>query len=512
LLTTLGSGLSSQSIWTPFDSITTATVRPLKARCYVAWTRQQTVNAFAVIGSSIIGGTDIVQGVGDNVINNADLYEYFDETERIIRIEYERHLIEPLGGASIALATIVLDNNDLRFTPDYNATIGTALQPNRPLKIYLGFEVNGQEITVPIIKGLSLQPKEDKLNRTVTIQVEDFITFLDGIAQETSIYIDKRSDEIIADILARAGIGSSNYQLDRGLNTVGFAGFGVEDFAGQSIQKICEAEEGIFYQDEFGKFHFENRDKNTSVPYTQVQWTIDPDDILEWQVQENSQIINYVVVSGKPRSLKGEVEVWRDGTEEEIVPGGTLIVTAQFQDPVAVLAAPEALIDYMALDHPAGVGSDITSDVTVTVEAFTTTAQITIHNANVSNVAHMWYLKLRGTPATSDFEISEVSKDVGSISTYNVKEQTLSNDFIQTSDFASKIAQGIINRYKDPTGVLQLKIRGIPQLQLRDQIRVKDMDMNTYRNYRLTGIQGVFEAGSFTQALTLREITGAEVL
>lgn len=508
----LGPGQSSESIWTPFASMCTATVRPLKARCLVAWTRQQTVASYAIIGSSVIGGTDIVQGVGDNVLNNADLYSYFDETARIIRLEYERHLIEPLGGAAIAMATVVLDNTDLRFTPDYNATIGTALKPNRPIKLFIGFEIGNQEVTIPIIEALSLQPREDKVNRTVTINANDFITYLDGIPQETSIYIDDRSSDIIADILARAGIGSSNYRIDEGLNTIGFAGFGVGDFAGESIRKLCEAEEGIFYQDEQGIFRFENRIKSASAPYTQIQWTIEPDDILEWMGDENSRIINHMQVTGKPRTLKGEVEIWRDGKEELIAPGQTLVITAQFNDPVATIAAPEEGLDYQAFDDPDGAGSDISASVDVTVEAFTTTAQITITNNHPTQVAHMWYLKLRGTPATADYEISEVYKDEGSIGTYNEQVQKISNDFIQNSAFAKDIAQNIVNRYKDPTNILKLKVRGVPQLQLRDKIRVKDMDLNTYKNYRLIGIQGIFEPGSFIQNLTLREINDNELL
>jgi hypothetical protein len=490
----------------------TATVRPLKARLLIAWTREQVVQAFAIVGSSLVGGSDIVQGVGDNVLNNADLYSYFDETARVLRIEYERHLIEPLGGAAIAMANIVLDNTDLRFTPDYNSTIGTALKPNRPVKVFLGFDIDGSEITVPIIEALSLQPKEDKLNRTVTVQANDFVTFLDGLPQETSTYIHKRTDEVIADILARAGIGSSNYVLDKGLNTVAYAGFGVGDFAGESIKKLVEAEGGIFYQDELGRYRFENRNKNKVAPYTVTQWTLEPDDVLEWQVQDSSKIINHMIVSGKPRSLKGEVEIWRDGTEEGLVPGFTLKITAKFQDPVASISAPEAFLDYQALTGAGGTGSDITNDVDVSVEAFTNTAEITITNNHPTAVAHMWYLKLRGTPATIDYEISEVYIDNDSVGTYNENQKSVSNDFIQSTEFASQLAEVIVKRYKDPLSVLRLRIRGVPHLQLRDQISVKDMDLNTYKNYRLIGIQGIFEPGSFTQIITLREVTVAELL
>lgn len=508
----LGPGQSSEAIWTPFASMATATVRPLKAKLLVAWTRDQVVESYAIVGTSLVGGMDIVKGIGDNVLNNADLYSYFDETDRVMRIEYERHLIEPLGGSAIAMATIVLDNTDLRFTPNYDATIGTALKPNRPVKIFIGFDVGGQEKLIPIIQGLSQQPKEDKLNRTVTIQINDFVTFLDGLPQETSIYVDKRTDEIIADILARAGIGSSNYRLDEGLNSVAFAGFGVGDFAGQSIKSLAEAEEGIFYQNEEGNFIYENRLKNTLPPYTEVQWTIEPDDILEWQIQESTQIINHIIINGKPRSLKGEVEIWRDGQEEGLVPGYSLEITAKFNDPVSTISAPEQYLDYMALTGANGAGSDITSFVDVDVETFTTTARITVTNNHPTEVAHMYYLKLRGTPATVDYEIAEVYTDMDSVGTYNQKGTTITNDFIQSKDFAAYLAEAIVKRYKDPMSVLQLKIRGVPHLQLRDKVRVKDMDLNTYTNYRIVGIQGIFEPSTFVQILQLREITEAETL
>ncbi len=508
----LGPGVSSESIWTPFASMSTANVRVIRARFLVAWTKQQTDAAFAIIGSSIIGGTDLVKGSSDSVINQADLYSYFDETERVMRLEYERHLIEPLGGAAIAMADVLLDNTDLRFTPNFDSTIGTALKPNRPLKIFIGFEVEGQEKTIQIIEGLSLQPQEDKINRTVKLSAYDFTKFLDGKPQETAIYIDKRSDEIIADILSRAGLGSSNYMLDRGLNTVSFAWFEKGQTAGERIKRICEAEEAIFYQDEEGIFRFENRNKYSQAPYNAAVWTIEPDDIIEWIQQGSSQIINRAIVAGKPRSLKGEVEIWRDGVEEEVLQSSSKEIWAEFEDPVSSITAPESLIDYAVFDHADGAGSDMTSDVTVTVESFTKSAKITLTNNSATKFAHFYYLKLRGTPATVDYEISEVYQDDNSIDVYNEHQEQVDNEFIDRAGFAGEMARHIVQRNKDPLGVLQLKIRGVPQLQLRDQIRVKDLDLDTYTNYRLIGIQGVLEPGSFVQTLTLREITSNESL
>ncbi len=507
----LGPGVSSESIWTPFSSMCTATIRPVRARCLVAWTRVVDVDAYATIGSSIIGGMDIIQGSGEVAINEADSYAYFDETARVIRLEYERHLIEPLGGTAIAMADIVLDNSDLRFTPNYNATIGTALKPNRPLKIFIGFEVQGQSKTIPIIEGLSLQPQEDKIRRTVSISAYDFMKFLNEKPQETTIYTDKRSDEIIADILARAGVGTINYQLDQGLNTIGFAWFEKGQTAGDRIRKICEAEEAIFFQDEQGILRFETRDKYSQVPYNNYVWTIEPDDILEWEQEVNSEIINRVIVKGAPRSVKGEMEVWRDGIEEEIEPGETLTIWAQFDDPVSGLTTPVENTDFEAYTGAGATGLDISTDIVVTLTSFTKTAKLEITNNNAAK-AYIYLLKLRGTPAPVDYEIREIYEDSDSVNSYNEHQQEIDNEFIDKRVFARKMAQNIVKRHKDGAGVLKIKIRGVPQLQLRDQIRVKDQDLATYKNYRLIGIQGVFEPGSFVQTLTLREVTNNEAL
>src|SRR3990167_4800435 len=278
-----GSGISSLAIWTPFDSITTANVRQPIGICWIAWTRIANVTNYATVGTSLVGGTDIIQGTDVSSINNADAFEYFDESDRVIRIEYERELIEPLGGLSIGMCDIVLDNTDLRFTPDKNATIGTALRPNRPLKIFIGFRVQGQDKVIPIIEGLTLQPKEDKIRRTVKISAYDYLRWLNQKPQETAVYTNQRSDQIIADILSRAGVGTTNYSLDQGLNTVGFAWFEKGDTAGERIRKLVEAEEGIFFQDETGILRFENRDKYSKAPYNAVIWTIEADDIIAWK-------------------------------------------------------------------------------------------------------------------------------------------------------------------------------------------------------------------------------------
>lgn len=503
-----GSGKSSESIWTPFDSITTATVRPTRAKVLVSWNRTTSSVNYAIVGSSVINGTDIVRGAGDPGINEADLFDYVDETANVIRLEYERHLIEPLGGFSMAIADVLLDNTSLRFTPDYNATIGTALRPNRPLKLFVGFEVFGQDKLIPIIEGLTLQPKENKVARTVQLGAFDYLKWLNEKPQETTIYVDQRSDQIIEDILSRAGIGSSNYSLDVGLNTIGFAWFEKGQTAGERIKQICEAEEAIFYQDEEGVLRFENRNKYSEAPYNSVIWHIEPDDILQWEQDYSSPIINRVIVAASPRSVKDETEVWRDGVEEEIPAGTSIDIWASFEDPVTTLVTPVEFTDYTAFSGQQGAGSDVTNDVVVTIDQFTTAAKITLQNTTGAT-AYVNLLRLRGTPATVDYKIKEVYQDDTSINDFNEQQKTIDNPFIDNRTFAAEMAENIVTRHKSANAVLRLTVRGIPQIQLRDQVTVEDPDLGTSKNYRVISIQGVFDSGGFIQKLRLREINGA---
>lgn len=508
----LGGRKSSESFWTPFDSTTTANTRFIKTKVLVSWLRQQDVTGYAIVGTSIVGGLEVVAGTPSDVdVNNADSFIYEDETDNVIRIEYERHLIEPLGGMSIAIADIVFDNNSLRFTPNYNNTIGTAIRPNRPVKIFVGFQVNGVDRLIPIIEGLSLQPDEDKNSRTVAMSVQDYLTKLNNQQLETQIFVNQYSNQIINRILQDSGVQSSAYELDQGLNQIGFAWFEKGDTAGDRIRKISEAEEAIFYQDEEGKFRYENRNKYSQAPYNSSIWTIEPDDIVEWKYGGSSKIINRVLISGKPRSVKSSAEIWRNGREEQVLAGQTVEVWASFEDPVTDLENITAAIDYTAFTATGGTGSDITGSIDITVTPFAKAAKLEITNNNGAT-AFLNFLRLRGLPATVDYEIQEVFQDTTSIGDYNVQQVEINNDFIDDPDFAAEMAQNIVRRYKNPNKLLKVTIVGIPHLQLRDQVSVRDIDLGTTKRYRVIGIQGVIDKGGFIQTLTLREITSAEAL
>ncbi len=490
------------SISTAFDSVTTATERLLSHRFYVAWKRIVDDFSYGVVGVSKVNNC-LVRGE-NTVLTPTESFRFDDETEKVVSLEYDRFIEEPLGGISYTMLDVELDNTDKRFTPEFNSTIGTAILPNRPVRAALGFNLLGRDNNLVVFKGLTDTIKEDKNLGLVRFSGIDYIYYLNDLVMNSAIYTDKRSDEIIEAILIEAGLGSSQYELDIGLNTIGFAWFNKDMTAGERIRRICEAEEANFYQDENGVIKFENRRKFTQSPYNSVVWTIHNNDILEWQQDESVEVVNRCVVQAEPRAAGDTTEIWKDGIVEEIDKGETKEIWASFENPCISIENPVATTDYIANTASDGTGSFVTGSVSVTAESFTDRVKLTIVN-NSGTRCWLTYFRLRGTPAIIKSPIQQVYEDSDSIAKYDKHVLEISNDFIDNDSFAYYLARTIVQKYKDPRRRIRIRVRGIPRLQLKDKVNVYDRDLESYKSYRVMRIRGSLALGGFEQILTLRE-------
>ena len=497
----------ADSISTAFDSVTTANARSLVFQFYISWIRNLSNNLFGVVGTSTVNNA-LVRGE-TTVLTPIDAFEFVNETDQVISLEYDRFIQEPLGGISFGIMNVILDNTDKRFTPNFDSTIGTAILPNRPTKMAIGFNVRGINKSLIVFKGLSNTIQENKGNRTVMFSGFDYVSYLNELDMDSQIYTDQRSDQIIEQLLIEAGLGTSQYQLDQGLNTIGFAWFKSGQKAGDRIRQICEAEEANFYQDENGVIRFENRRKYNLSPYNTIVWTINKDDILEWAQDRSVKIVNKCVVTGTPRTTGDKTEIWKDGIVEEVACKGEIERWAKFDNPAISIDDLVANTDYKANTASDGTGTDITSSVSIVLEGFTETAKLTITN-NAGQKAYITFLRLMGIPAVETSKIAQEYSDATSIKKYDEKLLTIENDYIDDDTFAYYLARTIVGKYKDPLKRITIRVRGIPRLQLKDKVRVYDQDLSEYKNYRVMRIQGIMALGGFEQVLTLREVTDEE--
>lgn len=503
---------SSASIWTSLLAAATAESNQPRHKVEISWLRQQSPSAgFAVVDTGIVG-RDLVKGVDSTAVTKPDIFVFEDETDNVLSIEYEQEVKEPLGGIIYGQADIVLSNTDLRYTPNFDATIGTAIKPNRPLRVAVGYYLRelGLSQLVNVFKGLSETPREDKTSRTVEIHALDYVSFIRDKKLETSIYQNMRTDEILSDILVnQLGFSSDQFVLDRGLNTIDFAWFTRDETAGMRIKKLVQAEDGVFYQDEHGVLRFENRRHFGTAPHNASVHTIHASDILQWEELERTQVINACRVKGGVRQEQEVQEIWRLGESVEIPAGGSATIWAHFENPVTSITTPVASVDFFANTESDETGSDVSSKITVSVTSFTDAAKLIITNGSGAR-AYITFFKLRGTPALVVSEIEELYQDEGSIDQYGRHELVVENDFIDTSDFAYYLARAIVRKFRIPRRRVKLTIRAVPQLQVGDFVTVQDNDLGSTIQMRILKVSGAMVPGEFVQQLVLREITESE--
>jgi hypothetical protein len=471
-----------QSIVTPLRPIVTADTREIKIGLLASWLKvADLTRAYAIVGTSLVEGPDLVQGQSI-VITNADLFSYMDESTYVMQFEYDRRLQEPQGGVSYAIGDFLLDNITKRFTPNYDDTIGTAVQARRPIKATISMKADAAYRGVQVIVGLTSDvPRESKSGRTTEVQVYDYITFIENSNLAAAIYEDMRSDEIIESILGDLGFGTSQYSLDTGINTIPFAWFDKDKKAGKRIRELCEAEEAHFYQDENGIIRFENRNHYANFPHQTVQHTIDSGDIMSDENDESTKIINRAIVLAKPRTVDvAAAEIWRHSQTELLTPGQTRTIWASFFDaesgesvlPINEITAPGSGTDYTANTLEDGSGTDRTASLGITVTNFVESAKIDIVNNHGSDSIYVTLLKLRGKAARVTKAIQAISEDADSINKFEAQEYVVRNNLIQTPSIAQSIADNLKNRYSQPLGRRIIRIPGIPHLQLKDLVKV----------------------------------------
>lgn len=503
---------SSLSLWTPLLTEATAYHNRPVASLKISWLRNQNTASFATVGTSTVGGNDLVQGLDDQAVTKPDLFEFEDESDNALLLEYFTRYDELLGGLVYSEGFVRLNNTKNRYTPNYSNTIGTAIIPRRPFVIALGYYLPQKSIEQPInvLKGLSEGIKQNKVEKTVEFYGQDYLAFILERQLATTMYQDQRTDQIIRDILLRLGFSTDQFALDTGLNTIGFAWFDENVRAGERLAQIVQSEQGHLYQDEHGIIRFETRRHFRQSPHSSSVHNIDTSDIIYWEEQLPQRIINRCTVVGTPREVTADnVEIWRNAVVEEVPANETITVWANLEDPVTTVVDPVASTDYFGNTASDGSGTNQTSNLTLSITAFAKAVKINITNSYTGTV-YITHLKLRGKPALKSSEVVQTYENEASQNKFGIQEYTLESPFISADSFAHYLVRAIVNKHDGSRRRAQVIIRGVPQLQIKDYIVIDDPDTNSSINMRIIEIAGTMRAGEFTQKLLLREITDDE--
>ncbi len=468
---------------------------------------------FFTVGTSTIGGTDIIKGES-NVVQEWDKYTYEDFTSRVLSIEYEREANPPTNALTLATADIVLDNHDDIFTPGNTASpLYGYLLPKRPIRISLGFK--GE--LIPVFIGLTQKrPEVDETNKTVKFHCLDFLSFmLDQPLDEELMYVDMRTDEIISELLQGAGVLTSQMDLDYGSVIIPFAYFKKGSKRGDALAEIAEAELGNISISESGRPTFQNR---TNWNDNTTSWTFDKTNILERGTGSTDDIINVVEVYSQARAVMAKQKLWELSSAQEIKAGETIEIFADFKDdygalPVTTLDDPVYITSadtskYATNQKSDGSGPALNTYITLdSVSLFSTSAKLTFTNSYTTSV-FITQLELFATPAKVQNDLYiRVADDtsVGVWDGYQEKVYKIENNYIQDETAANSIAQIILSDRASDHDQLSLLAKGVPQLQISDVVTWDETDETA--DYFVTRISGVLNTSGFRQQLTVSKRT-----
>lgn len=495
----------------------------------------ETINpsySFFTIGTSTIGGPDVIKGSGTSV-TFLDRYQYTDYSVYGMAVDINQSLGQYPYGTLMAVCTIKLENTSQLFTPGFDGTIGNYILPNRPVKFAAGFAsdiygTNREDIAM--FAGYSTTPDNDILNRTTTLTCYDGMNYLNSTPSNGAgpiasanggNYVNVYAHQIIADLLSEAGFSSSQYVIEQSLQQpigflapINFTGGtntgGNQGSIGYIISALCEAELGLAFFDEAGIFHFWNRQH---IPNNQtVQWKFDYSEtagggnntgIVDYSI-ENTPVINDVVVVANPRAVQAKQEVWQL-TQPFLVPAGsTAQLQIDFADndgplPVTSIDLPVYYTSATSSNYATNLNLDnsstvdVHSSISITATALKGSSYNVTFQNTYSQPIYITSLNLYGTPAKVTMQINQEFSDATSAGLYGINPANnglpvqIANDLVQDPKTANSIAYQLVTDYKVPQQRLIAEVMSVPQLQFGDFVQATLNDISQTKNYTVVG-------------------------
>ena len=483
--------------------------RKLKSRVAMSFLKTYTPGTnFFTIGVSSIGGPDIIKGTG-SVVQEWDKYNYVDYSKRVLSFEYDREFsLDPNVPVILAMADIVLDNSDDYFTlSNASSPINGFMLPQRPVKIYTGFDNEMVQVFVGVTDGM---PTFDEIAKTVTFHCIDFLyTLLNTPLDNDVILVNNRTDQLVGNLLQFAGMSAAQYIADVGTVTIPFFFAPKGSVLSDVIKQIVQSELGRLYMDENGMITFENR-TNWQTGHNAIVGTINRRNSLSFETRTQDDIINVVTVTSNARAVQAKQKIWEQTSAQLIPAGGSLDIfadisdadgalpTTTFDTPLFITGATTSL--YNANTAQDGSGNTISAGIGLSVTPFSTSYKMTFSNSNAFAV-YITQIEVWGTPAKVTNRVYIRAENTASTNIYDEKLVNITNDYIQDAGAANSIANIIIADLATLNAKRKGKIVGLPQLQIAD--RVNFQDQVATRTSFITGINGIFSTqDGFVQNIT----------
>ena len=479
------------SVSDKFNQLASGSIRPLDWELRISWTKDRSLTlGWFTLDQSVLNGPDLLGDSSENPIQPWQAYDYLKYRDRVIEMTVERSVDFPENVQS-AVADFTLDNHDGHFSyTNPNSSIANYILPMRPVMGYLGFTGGG---ITPVFTGFTEAiPDYDGLHeQTATITAFDPISWLaDQTLPEMLMLVNKRTDEVLSEVLTLLGINSTAYSFDEGLNTIPFVFYESGKDVGNIFKELMQAENGFLWIDESGVIRFEPRTATFVKPSVLV---IDENDLISITPKRTDDIYNYVSIEADVRVLKSKKAVFEaensNGYDQEdpaddsyrISANSTLEFWANLDDPCYTMTDPtfngsttDSYFTALQLD-----GTAVTSGMSASGELFGDSYKLTIHNNNNFAVS-VDMVVLFGEPAevlgnspTIKYEDSVAS----SVEAFGQKKLEITdNDCFGSYQNVKNLSDFVLDNYSGYSLTIDVEVKGNPALQLQDVVTITNTD------------------------------------
>jgi len=383
----------------------------------------------------------------------------------------------------------VLDNRSGDYTPfNSSSPIYGLILPGRPVRL-LGTSA-GQD-DQPIWQGFLTRITPQVFlggDATAIIQATGPLGQVNLDQIEVPMVASQRTDQVVDDILDAAGWGAgSGYRtLDAGKTTI-TRYWKAATYTVPALQEVEATEGGFIREGKDGKIVFDNRHHRLSGAGLTSQATYSDASgaarVYSGLIQEPvlPHIFNIFSTSVQSYSIASVAVLWTlsesGASSPSISPGVARTWIARYPTEssannargVNAWTTTAATADMLANSAADGSGTNMTTDIGISVSKSSETMEITLTN-NGSAPAYITKLQARGTAVTADDPASIKQEDATSQTAYGKRTWPARTKYIPDTDEALDWADFNLSIYKDPAAVLRMTY-----LANRDQNALDEM-------------------------------------
>ena len=407
-------------------------------------------------------------------------------TQDVKAINIFRTLGTALSPLAPGEASIVFDNWAGHYTPANAAGSYTGMiKPHMEVRIRATHSGSEYGVFAGYLDEIIIDPY--MTDRSATYRFRDIYRHLTDKTITTSLFIDYRSESVMAAVLSEAEVHS--YTVAVLGDTFPFAAFERRSSM-NVVQQILESGFYSAYANQDGIAKVENRyvgQTNTPV------FSLDNSFYSFAYSLSDEAVFNNVSIQGEQRrSTTSQATLGWIETAITIQASSTAQFFLNYLDPDNFEPTPAQSLtvvnssDYLANSAPDGSGTDHTDTTSENMTFFGRAAKATVFNGT-GEVVYLHKFQVRGFHVERVANVSATADDTSSQNVYGERALSFDNNLIASPDFIQEYADYVLNRYKNPDPANSFGLKN----QWPDQLGM-DLTDNVNLVEDVTGISGVF--------------------